>query len=410
MSIFQRLRQRLSTFQRGGLFYGVYWGVVGLYQPYMFVYFSSLGFSKAQIGMLSSVLSLCVMISTPMFSRLADRLNRRTTVMAGLVLVYATLLTIFPIAKTFQSILPMFLLMSIFYTPIAPIGDSLVVRMASGGKASFGGMRLWGSLVFAVTTAVFGIIWQKTGFQPMFYIGAGLMATCTTFAVLLLDEPRPAEDTSPTRATAHMQEATPAAASSLPRMLLSDTPMLFLLCALILVGSAFSIVWTFDTLFVTSLGVGNSMIGYMRGISALVEFPPMLFSGWILRRIGHMRAFLLSVFLLALSFFGYALANSAASILFVNVIKGLGYGLFFIAMVVIVDKRAPRGFSSTYQGITSAAAFGLAPAISAPLGGWLYDLISPRSLFVITGVIMLLSMLVIIPAFKVQSPAEQQHA
>ena len=56
--------------------------------------------------------------------------------MAGLVLVYATLLTIFPIAKTFQSILPMFLLMSIFYTPIAPIGDSLVVRMASAHRAA----------------------------------------------------------------------------------------------------------------------------------------------------------------------------------------------------------------------------------------------------------------------------------
>ena len=284
----------------------------------------------------------------------------------------------------------MFLLLNIFNAPIASLADSLVVRMSVHSHVNYGGMRLWGSLTFAIFSALFGLVWQQTGFGSMFLVG-GILMFLVVGSALLLDENAHVHDPS------QSQERSPALKPS--ASMLQDVPFLFILAAFFLIGAAFAIVWTFDSLFVAQLGGSNALIGGMRGLSALAELPPMQYSSRILRRLGDFKTLLLSLLLLALSDFGYWMAGPTWSILLVNIFKGLGYGLFFIAMIVIVDRRAPHGLSATYQGLTSAVAFGLAPTLVGPLGGWIYASISPRAVFLTAGLLILAAMLILIPAF-----------
>ena len=383
-------KQRFSPALRGSLFYSLYWGFVGIFQPFLFLYFSNLGLNSGQIGLLSSIFSLCVLVVTPLVARLADYLNRRTLLLAICVAGYAMVLLIFPIARNFYSLLFMFLLLNIFNAPIASLADSLVVRMSVHSHVNYGGMRLWGSLTFAIFSALFGLVWQQTGFGSMFLVG-GILMFLVVGSALLLDENAHVHDPS------QSQERSPALKPS--ASMLQDVPFLFILAAFFLIGAAFAIVWTFDSLFVAQLGGSNALIGGMRGLSALAELPPMQYSSRILRRLGDFKTLLLSLLLLALSDFGYWMAGPTWSILLVNIFKGLGYGLFFIAMIVIVDRRAPHGLSATYQGLTSAVAFGLAPTLVGPLGGWIYASISPRAVFLTAGLLILAAMLILIPAF-----------
>ena len=392
----ERLNQRTSPFFRGSIFYGSFWGVTGIYQPFIFLYFAHLGMSSEKIGILSSVLSICVILVTPLVSRLADHHNQRTTALAICLTGYAIMLMILPIATDFLPLVLVFLVLNVFNAPIGPLSDSLIVKMSTNHHLNFGGMRFWGSLVFAIVTAVFGWIWEKSGFQWMFFLGGGLMLLVAGSSFLLEEDPV-------SQSTLIIHEDNSAAHNKMKPW--QDHGFILLLIALFLLGASFAMVWTFDSLFVAYLGGTRSLIGGMRGLSALAELPPMLFSHHILRRLGNFKTLLSAFFLLAISDFGYWQANGTISILFVNILKGFGFGLFFIAIVVIIDKRAPHGLASTYQGLSSAIIFGLAPIFASPLGGWVYTAFAPRTVFLVSGILVVLAILVLIPAFGNETTA-----
>ena len=391
-------RQRMNPFARGSLFYGAYWGVVGVFQPFLFLYFDQLGFSSEQIGILASVYSLCMLVASPIVARLADRYHRRTVALALCLAGYGVMLFILQkipsenLLPPFVAMLVLYLAMNTFHAPVSPLADSLEVRMAVQHNLNYGGMRMWGSLTFAITAAVFGWVWEQAGFNFTFVIG-GVLMLLTSGVALLLDEGSSAGMDAPASGPA-ADASSPGAHPSPWR----DVRFLLLLVSLFLTGATFAMAWTFETIYVVYLGGTQTLIGVMMGLSALCELPPMQYSQHILRRLGDFNSLMLSFLLLALSYFGYWVADSTWSILLVNVIKGLGFGLFFIAAVVIVDRRAPPGLASTYQGIMAAVAFGLAPIIAGPLGGWIYAY-EPGALFFIAGVLVIVAMMVLVPAF-----------
>jgi PPP family 3-phenylpropionic acid transporter len=390
MLTFATFRQRLSPFFRGSLFYAAYWGAVGIYHPFLFIYFADLGLSNAQIGVLASVYSVCMLLAAPLVARIADRFNQRAAALAICLVGYAALLVLMPQAKAFLPLVVLYLLLNIFNAPVGPVGDSLVVRMAVHHRLNFGGMRLWGSLIFAILSAVFGLVWERVGFAMMFGFSGGCMFLVAAVALLLSESNAlEAQETLPLQ---------PQAAGE-PLSIWKDGKFLLLLGALFLIGATLAMAFTFESIYVTELGGTRALIGIMIGLSALAELPPMLFSQHLLNRLGDFYTLLLSFALLGAAYFGYALVTHIWFILLVNVFKGLGFGLLFIAAVVIIDRRAPAGLASTYQGLMSGAVFGLAPMIAGPLGGWIYDHFPPQNLFLIAGLLAVVAGLVLIPAF-----------
>lgn len=381
------LRQNLSPFLRGSLFYGAYWGIVGLYQPFAFVYFSQRGISSEQIGWLSAIFALCVLLVSPLVSRLADRTNLRVPALAICVAGYGAMLVVLPAARDFLPLALLYLILNVFHAPIGPVADSLVVRMAAHHRLNFGGMRLWGSLIFAAISAVAGLVWQSAGYGVMFPVSGVLMVLVAGAAMLLSEGAVTAEDASPQHA---------GASTAWWR----DVRFMLMLASLFLIGATFAMAWTFESIYVTYLGGSQALIGGMIGLSALCELPPMLYTQRLMRRIGDINTLLLAFLMLGLSYFGYWLADGTWSILAVNVVKGLGFGLFYISAVVIVDRRAPHGLASTYQGLMSAVAFGLAPVLIGPVGGWIYGTFEPRSLFLVSGFMVIAAGLVLIPVLK----------
>lgn len=382
--------QRLSPHSRGSLFYGLYWGMIGFYSPFLFVYFSQLGFSGTQVGLLSSILSLCSLVVAPLVSRLADHTNRRRDVLALCLTGSGVMLAVFPVGRTFWIAALLYSLLNIFHAPASSIADGLVVRMANTHALNYGGMRMWGSLVFALVSALLGLVWERAGFQMMFWVSGGLVLLIA-WVPHLLEEPR----TYAAEETSAVQHA-PISAVTLIRQ---DRRLMLLLAALGLIGASMAMVFTFESIYVTFLGGTRVVIGVMSGLSALSELPPMLFNQRILHRLGDLNTLLLSFALFGLAFFGYGLAGSIWVIYMLNILKGLAFGLFFIAAVVIIDRRAPARLAATYQGVMAAVVWGLAPMIASPLGGWLYEQFQPRTLFLAAGLIVAIAGLVLVPAF-----------
>ncbi|MDP9353236.1 MAG: MFS transporter, partial [Chloroflexota bacterium] len=346
-------------------FYLGYWGVVGVFFPFLNVHFARMGLSGREIGLFAAPFPLATLLVAPAISAFADRRQARMRVLAVALPCFALTLMLIGVAHSFAVLLPLMILFALSRCPIAPVADSMVARMAVRHRLEFGRMRLWGSLGFAVFAVAAGALWERVGFEYTFLL-AGLLFLPVAFLVGGLEEGEP------------VQRDVQRPLGELGR----DTGLLVLLASTFLMGAALGSDFVFSGIYMKELGGSDLMVGAIFGLAALGELPGMLYGDAVARRLQAPATLVLAYGLMAVSYVGYVLTPDPLLLLVVGFLKGAGFGLFFVNAVRLLHERTPPEWSSTAQAIMHATAFGLAQLVSGPLGGVLYDAWSARAVFV----------------------------
>jgi len=394
------LRTRLYPGFRGALFYAIYWGVVGGFEPFLNLFYLTNGLNSAQIGWMAAVLPFCTMVINPLISRLADRSRRRVAILAITCAGFGAALLLLGMPGlrfTFSLLLALYGLVSIFRSPVNPLADSLIAGMASRYQLDFGHMRLWGSLCFTITAVTFGALWQQSGFPVMFRVtAAGFLLVI--LAASLLDElplplvPPTAEHTDPAAHKAHN--------------LALDPGLLCLIGGTFLLLGGLFMASTFGPVYVAEQTGSVSLVGSLTGFAALGEVPWMLFGRRIARRTGYTNMLLMAYALVAVGLAGYIVSIAPPILLSFAVLRGVGFGALLANTVTILNNRAPREMASTYQGILSAACWGLAPLLGGPFSGWLYQAYGPVALFLTASGLAVAAGALLLPTYRLwKAPA-----
>ncbi len=371
--------RQLSPGFRGAFYYAGFYAVIGVITPFLNVYFSELGLDGRQIGLLGMLPPLFQMFFTPFYSGLADRRGQRA-LMLGLSLSGAgAAYLLLGFSRSFFAILVVMALVSMFAAPSNSLSDALVARMASRHRIDFGRMRLGGSIGYAIFSVIAGLVWQRTGYGWMFPAAMAIYLLVALIAQLLDELPAP--KVTETRA--------------LPWREVGRHPILrTLLVATFLVGGAMMMSLTFNGIYMRYLGGGDAIIGLQVGLGAIAEIPFMFFTQRIMRRIGGLNTLLLGYTFFGLSFLGTALATTPLALLLVTLVRGPGFALFMVTTVVLLDRYAGE-WSATTQSMMNATAFGLAPLIASPMGGFIYDLLGPSRVFLACSLMVLAAMAIL---------------
>ncbi len=342
---------------RGALFYLFHWGAVGAYLPFLNVYFIEQGFTGRQLGLLAMLFPLATLLGAPALSSLADRTGQRVrTLQLALTGVVFTFIALGQ-AKTFWDVAAIMLLLAIVRSPVLALADSLIVRLANRHNAPFGNLRLVGSLGFAIFSILCGLLWQRWGYVPMFWVTALLFLPTIIMATGL--------DAGETPQTVIQRVPL--------RTILQDRALVALLLATWLMGVTLGVAIIFEGIIMDALGGGQWLIGLFLGIIGFSEIPGMRASGLLIQRLGGRKTLLLAYVLFGGSFAGYALAGTPTMLMIYGVVRGLGFGLFLASTVTLLNDYAPAAWASTVQSLREAGMFGLAPLLVAPVAGLLYD-------------------------------------
>jgi MFS family permease len=242
---------------------------------------------------------------------------------------------------------------------------------------------MWGSLSFSIVAIACGALWERIGFGLMFP-ASGLLFLPVVGAALLLDEG---------------QSQAPQARAS-PRVLGRDSALIALLLASFLVGAAIGADIIFSGIFMDRLGGSELLIGAVLGVSAFSELPAMRYGGTVARRLGGPTTLLIAFGLLGAGFAGMTLATRPWMLLGLGILKGLGFALYFVSTVRLMDERVPPELASTVQALNAAGAWGLAPLIANPLNGVLYDVLGVRAVYAGCTALMILASLVVLIAAR----------
>jgi PPP family 3-phenylpropionic acid transporter len=360
----------LSPQMQGAWYYLGYWGIGGVYLGFVNVFFSRIGLSATQIGILSALVPLLVVSLAPIVAAWADkRAMRVRLVVIGLVGMGVSMIALF-FARGFVAVLLAYTLLAVFTSIVPPLADGLVARMGARHGLEYGRMRLWGSLSFAIASGVFGWLWGRIGYEPMFLV-AGALFLVFAPTVRWLEEgvaPPPGERFQPSNVT-------------------RDAGMVMVLGLSLVIGLGLGLSTPFLGVNIEHLGGNATQVGLLFAFIAIAEVPVMRLESRLARAIGDAGVLALGCACFAGVYGTFALVRDPNILIVTSLLEGCGFALFFVATVRIVDERAASGRSSTLQSFRNGLAFGLAPLMASPTGGALFGAVGPL-VFGMTAVLM----------------------
>lgn len=375
-----RGRLRLGPAASGALFYFSFYGAAAAYLPFISIFYAHQGLSGSEIGVLAAIGPLMALLASPALAALADRKGWRRRLLVLSLAGTALALLVVPLPTSFIWFLPVVALLSAVGSASIPVADSLVARTAARRGLSYGKMRLWGSVSWAVVAAVGGALWEQAGFFTMFAV-ASLLFLATIPSAGWLEEDRASDS----------QVRPPL------RFVIGDVRLRVVLLATLGLGTAMSAMYTFSAIYIDRIG-GQSLVGLFAGVMAISELPVMHWSERIVRRLGGPLTLVLAYACFGIAYLALAFVQSPALLLGIAFLQGLGFGLFLPTTVRLFADWAPSEWSSTSQGILSAGLWGLAPLIAGPLGGIIYDNVGPIAVFFASAGVIALAALVIVLA------------
>lgn len=371
----------ISPYLLGSLYYSIFWGAAALFEPFLNVYFQRIGISGFQIGAINALLPMMALLVSPFISALADRRAWRSRILIVACLGLSIGYFVLGLPKEFAGILVCSIFVALLRSPTQPIGDSLVLRLASRYEIDYGKMRLWGSFFYAGVAALFGLALNKVGIHWLFPV------TGASYLVVAL-------------VAGWMEEGEPVLKrSQFPwRLFVQNRTLLFLYVAALLMGASTNI-FAFSGMYMAHLGGNETLLGLLLGITAMAEVPLMLLGGRLMRRFGGMRTILIAFGSYLCAYLSGIFAGAPWVLLLTGVLNGAGFGLAFVSIVVTFDEHAPDNWSASVQSLVSAGMFGIAPFISSFAFGAIYDL-WPAGVYAFSAGLIALAILALLAAIR----------
>lgn len=340
--------------------------------PFLSLYYQSLGMTGRQIGVLTGVVPLVMMVSAPLWGGLADVTHRHR--LSLLLAISGTWAAVLGLSQpvTFSGLLLWVVVYAFFIAAIIPLMDNSVLTLLGAHKAEYGRLRVWGSVGWAVAATLLGPVLQRAGLSWAFY--SFLLFMFVTFIVAW-----------------QMPVLQGAAGQSYRtglKMLLATPRFLLLLAVALVYGASLSVYLNYLFLYLETLNASRTLMALSLTTATISELPLWYVTHRLIHRWGVNRMLAIALLAMCIRAFAYALITVPWLVLPINLLHGVSFALLWAAGVASADAIAPPGLGATAQGLFAGTVLGLGASLGAFAGGALYDSIGPVALFQATGVML----------------------
>lgn len=341
--------------------------------PFLVLYYQSVGFTGAQIGILTGITPLVTLFCTPLWTSLADVSQRHRLIMSLCILMAAGDVFVFPLLTTFVPILLIAILFNAVFSPILSFTDSATMFMLADEKDKYGRIRVGGTIGFGLAASIAGVLIQNYGLRLAFWGCSALLLLSFFVSQKLVHSP---------------VKVSGSARSGIRKLLRNPRWRLFLIVALA-GGLASSSTNTYLFPYMKSLGANESTMGLALTIGTLSEIPVLFFGNRLIQRFKPYGLLVLAMVITGGRLMLFAISDSPSLVLFFQLLNGLTFPAMWIAGVAYADQNAPAGMAATAQGLFGAMVFGFGAAIGGFIGGPLLESIGGRGLYLVFGSVVL---------------------
>lgn len=259
----------LSTATRISLFYVTLHACMGVYLPGMQAWYQAQGVTPAQLGALGFITILARVITNPFVGSWIDRNGhaRRVTIALSCLTVGLHALNLW--GEGFLVLLAIAVAYTIVRAPVGPLGDAIAITTCQREGIDFGRVRFWGSVGFMVFVIIGGPLIDHFGVQAVPLLALPLFMLTILGAWAL---PRDAEVPRGSRPQAPV------------RFLLRQPVFIVFLAASSLAQASHAVLYAFSTLHWNAVGLNQTQIGWLWGVSTTIELVVFWWSRSIVTR------------------------------------------------------------------------------------------------------------------------------
>ena len=361
-------------------FYLSYFGAGACVFPYIVLYYQSLGFTGAQIGLLSAISPLISLAGAPFWTGIADTTNRHKLIMSLTVLVCMGLIASYPFVSTFAAIFVLGSLFAFMIAPVNSLADTATITMLGDQQHMYGRVRVGGTVGWGAIAPVAGVVIEKYGLNWAFWSYAVLM-----FMGFLVSQRFVFTHSRQLVSLRHGLHE-----------LFSNRRLVLFLATTFVCGMALMSINAYLGAYMVELGIRKSAIGLALAVSTISEFPTLFFADRLLLRFKPHGLLILSMVATLVRLFLYATVTSEFGMLVFQVINGFTFAALWVAGVSYVNAIAPAGLSATAQGIFGATVFGFGAAGGGFLGAILLESLGGGQMYAIFGALVFVALILYI--------------
>ena len=394
------LRKNILLFS---LFFLLFFAGIGLIMPFLSLQFKAVGYNGVQISLLNMLSALAVILTAPQYGLIFDRSkDKRLILLISLAIATVTLFLI-PYLRAFGAMLVIYTINRVIVSSSITASENLSYQVSADKngeeKAGFGSLRMWGSLGFALTALLGGMIFQNFGLLRNSRIFLGLMAA--TFVVLLLMP----ESIFRERRSIESGE-TALSTRGVIKLIAKDQYLLLTVVALALTDPLFDGVRSFEPIFMEELGLPVSVIGLAATLSALLEVPMMLGADRLIERIGVQN--------LVIAILSFDLTRRLLVWIFpsgwvvfaLNIMTAISFTLRLITTVHLINLRIPKQYTTTALTFVFNTLNGIMYILSNAISGVIYDAFGARQIYLVSATLCVIALGCALAARHISSEKE----
>ena len=351
-----------------------------MYQTFISLYYTSVSFTTAQIGVVNAAVALVSMIAQPLWGTVGDRTPSRRLLLALMSVGAAVAAWSFGWFSAFLPLLLLACVFSCFYTSLQPMGDSIILKELDRQGLPFGPFRLAGGMSFALAGVVFGRLLNGPGRERL--IPAYTAAMCLVTGLSAFSLPR-----------------TPGGQQRGSRMRFTDLfkqrelmGLLAFMCPIqITMGFFYSF---FSPHFMTLPAADSAKLGLCFTLSACSEVPFLLMSDRLFDRYGAEKLMRLSAITLAVRWIIMGLTGNVYVAMASQLLHGWGFIVMTVCMAKYISRSVPEELQASGQMLLAIVSFGISRAFGNLVGGLLAGSLGMKRVFLMCSAVCVITLAV----------------
>ncbi|MDA1000527.1 MAG: MFS transporter [bacterium] len=339
-------------------FYFIHFFGVGVFLPFLNVFYHAIGIGGLQLGLLNAAPRLVQSVAPPILGAVADKYRRGREVLlvcAGLGVAIAAGLWI---VRSFWPLLILIAAFSMTRGSIVPIAENVCLRDLKVRGGQYGRMRWWGSFGFILAALAGGWLIDRFSITVIFPV---VVASGGVLVGVLFFFPR--EGGEPL-----------AGFRGALGIFLKSRPLFVFLSTSLLVSFSAGPFGIYFSIYLRELGMPAGFIGLAWTVGVVSEIFFLVFAEAIQRRVGLKTMIAAGMFAAALRWEMITWSQNSVFVLAVQALHGIHFGVYHAAAVQYLDALSPAATKNTAQSLYSSATFGVGASAGALIAGALLPL------------------------------------
>ncbi|KRF54720.1 MFS transporter [Bacillus sp. Soil745] len=363
----------------------LYFGLLAIFIPFLPVYLADQGLRPAQIGFIIGTGGFVTLITQPLWGMISDKTRTIRKVLL-LLIFFSSLIGYFLYdSSSYLQLILFAMLLYFFLMPIDPLTESLNFTMAEKSGISYGSIRTYGALGYAVISLITGYVMSFFGANSLAFLFAGIGLISFIVSWMMPDAP---------------VSGKPVTLSSLKHFFSNKETLLFLLLVFICAVPA-RMNDTFLGVYIRELGGSAKLVGLTWFLAAGSEIVVFALSFWWLRKGKEIIIISFAAAFFFIRYFVSAWITDPQLLAYLQIMQLLTFPIFYSAAIQYLYRIVPVEWRATGQTVLALLFFGVSGIIASYIGGTIYGAYGGKTLYLFISSISFIGMVFALVLYRI---------